>query len=318
LPGGLDPVWPGVLDKGGIFATWGLANAYAGGLVLLLPLVAARAAVVRGRARWAHVGLLAAGLLALVWTGSRGGWLGAVAACAVALVALGARVRAHRSVGLLRPSRRSVAVLGVLGLAVVVVAGPALVGRLSVRERAVVGSVAMHVDLWAVGIRMAQKHPVTGIGLERYVNLYRSTLGPAVLGAERTMEVVARNPRATGPVVTSDPPVPYRDVRQLRRWAAASPHSVPVAIAAGAGFPALALYVALFALVLVAGVARVVRGDPRDALLAAGALAAVSGHLVTDLFVAGEPAAGAIAWLLAGALAARGVRRGRWGGRSRA
>ncbi len=304
---GLDPLWPGVLNEGRIFSTWGQANAYGAGLVLLIPLVVARGATARGRSRWAYLLVAAAGVLALVWTGSRGGWLGIVVAGGVAGGALLLRARVRGPAGLPRPGRRTLLALGAVGVAVTLVAAPVLVARLTVRERAVVGSVAMHVDLWAIGLRMAQEHPVTGIGLERFGDLYRATLGLAVLGTDRTMEVVAQNPRATGPVVTTDPPVPYRDVRQLRRHGAASPHSVPIAIAAGAGFPALVLYAALYTVVLAAGVARVVRASPRDAFLAAGALAAVAGHLVTDLFVAGEPSTAAVAWLLAGALAARGT-----------
>lgn len=313
---GLDPLWRGVLDKGRIFATWGQANAYAAGLVLVLPLVAARAACASGWARWAGVLLVAAGLLTLAWSGSRGGWLGIVVAAGIAGGALLLRARLRGAVGLPRPAARTLLALGALSVAVALVAGPALVARVTVRERAVVGSVAMHLDLWAIGLRMAQEHPLTGIGLERYAALHRATLGPTVLSSDRTMAVLARDPLAVGPVVTSDPPVPYRDARQLARRAPASPHSVPVAIAAGAGFPALVLYVALFTIVLAAGVARVVRGGRRDAFLAAGALAAVAGHLVTDLFVAGEPSTGALAWLLGGALAAQGVGAG-WARRVR-
>ena len=101
--------------------------------------------------RWFHriaaiapIGIL---LLAIYYTGSRGGWI-------TTLVLIGAWVAARRKV-----SRPKIAALGVLAI-LFVIAGP----RYLTSTRDSSKSAQHRVDMWAEGLEMVQQNPLLGIG----------------------------------------------------------------------------------------------------------------------------------------------------------
>jgi len=94
--------------------------------------------------------------------------------------------------------------------------------------------------------------------------------------------------------------------KKLARFRAESPHNVYLAIASGAGFPALAAFVVLIGSCLALGV-RAVRGSTAAVRVAlAGLFGALTVHLVTIFFMTAEPATFALFWILLGAMAGLG------------
>ena len=278
----LDPIWD-VLNRGRIFSTLGQANNLAAYLVIALPLVLGLAFTARTRPpRIVFIVLGGAIVATLGLTLSRGGYLGAAATLATfAILTL-----RRPALTLRRPTvtRRRIGAFGMVA-AVVVLLGltPPVAdsaGRILDRARQVAdgetGSGALHLDLWAVGVRMTVDHPLLGVGPEMYPAAF-SQYRDAVLPAERAAIVARFRPE--------------------------SPHSVPIAIAAGAGVPALAAYLTVIGLALVAGLRRWRRAAPRDRILVAGLIAAVIGHLVTDLFMTAEVSTSWLFWVLLGTLA---------------
>jgi hypothetical protein len=274
----LDPIWH-VLDKGRIFSTLGQANALAAYLVLALPLSVALALMARRPSRRILLSLPAFLIVVvLALTLSRGGYLGAM----VAMVALGALF--------VRPSWLTRRRLGVAAVLVTVVAAvgvsPLLAPSLSrVVQRAAEtvdlaeGSAASHLDLWAVGVRMAADYPLLGTGPEMY---------PALVAQYRNRAL------------------PPNRAAIMARFRPESPHDVPIAIAAGAGLPALLAYLVIVAGALMSGWRRFRIGSPRaERLLLAGLLAAAVGHLFTDLFMTAEVAGSWTFWVILGILAVR-------------
>jgi O-antigen ligase len=154
-------------------------------------------------------------------------------------------------------------------------------------------SVRRHLGLWAVASRIALAHPLTGIGQETFPDVFPQYAN-SVLGADgvRTFEGVRPE----------------------------SPHNVYLAIAVGAGLPALAAYLAIVG----AAIATIVRtikmrrsGWTRVGL--AAVLAAIGGHLVTDAFMTAELTSSWLFWILMGAgvaIARQEARRTLDGGRS--
>jgi O-antigen ligase len=270
-----DPIWD-VLNGGRIFSTLGQANNLAGYLVLALPLVVTLALMKAGWRR--GMLLLLAGLVvvALGLTLSRGGYLGMAAAVTVYGLLL-----------LRRPmlTRRSVlSALIAAGLVIAVAASPPFVGssarvmtRIGQIAQVSRGSVASHLDLWAVGVRVAADHPLLGAGPEMY---------PVVFPRYRD----AYLPRKRAGILA--------DVRPE------SAHNVPIAIAAGAGIPAAMAYLLLVFGVALTAWRRARRADLPHRLLLAGLLAAAVGHVVTDLFMTAETSSSWTFWVLLGALCA--------------
>lgn len=275
----VDPIWD-VLNRGRVFSTLGQANNLAAYLVLALPLVLGLAIATESRPARIALLVLGTGIVgALGLTLSRGGYLGGAVAIATFALLVARRPEVDRR----RLAR------AVVGVAVVVSTVAALIlvppvansaGRILDRARQVTdveaGSGALHLDLWAVGIRIAADHPLLGVGPEMFPAVfpqYRDTVLPA--------------DRAT----------------VIARFRPESPHSVPIAIAAGAGVPALAAYAALAAIAMVAGLRRCRRAATRERVLVAGLLAAVAGHLVTDLFMTAEVSTSWLFWVLLGVLA---------------
>jgi len=158
------------------------------------------------------------------------------------------------------------------------------------------------VDLWRVAIRMAADHPLTGVGPERYGDAFHATLGPVELPVNRLADRAGQSWDLVGPVIAEPPPIDYRHAARIARWRPASPHSVPLALAAGSGLPALAAFLVVGVLALAGGVRRLLGAPPAQVALVAALFAGLLAHLVADLFVAGELAAGWTGWLLAGAL----------------
>ncbi len=310
---GLDPIWQGELYGGTrIFSTMGQSNALAAVLVMAIPLATPQALRHVGMARVVFTAAVVLMAAALVLSLSRGGYLGAAAAAIVFVAGLGAlRLRESRDRALRDPldtasgaatvgagpagpagpartgrrPRRAVLAVATVGVAVLLVGVAAVtamtLGSTVGRRVATIGdasepSTAGHLDLMAVGIRIALDYPVLGIGPEMY---------PAVFPGYR------------------DRVLPADQAAILAGFRPESPHDVPLAIADGAGIPALALYVLLIVVSLVSGARRFAAAPRVEALLLAGVLAAVAGHLVTDLFMTAEPAGSWIFWALLGALA---------------
>jgi O-antigen ligase len=271
----LDPIWH-ALDRGRIFSTLGQANALAAYLVLALPLAISLGLALPWPRRVAAC--MAAGLIAvaLALTLSRGGFIGAVVGLAVFCGTL------------LRPSMLTRRRLGSAGVALVLVAMVGLlppvqasISRVVDRARTTAdlaeGSNAGHLDLWAVGIRIAADYPILGAGPEMYPVLFASY---------------------------RDRVLPTARAKAMARFRPESPHNVPIAIADAAGLPALLAYLAITCGALVTGRRRLRVGSSTERLLLAGILAAVIGHLVTDMFMTAEVAGSWTFWVLLGVLAA--------------
>ena len=132
-----------------------------------------------------------------------------------------------------------------------------------------------HLDAWHVAVRIAADHPVLGTGQETFPDVF---------------------PRYSHAVLPPD------RAAALDAYRVESPHNVYLAIAAGAGLPALLAYLGVLAAV-VAAVARAARRTSerwlRCALVAI--LAAVAGHLVTDAFMTAEVTGTWLFWVLMGA-----------------
>jgi O-antigen ligase len=276
--GGIDPIWP-TLPHDRVFSSIGQANALAAYLVLAIPLVVAL--VRRGRASQlavaAVVGIM---LLALAFTLSRGGYLGAattVALMTTAIVLWRPQLVTRRAVG-------TAAFIGLALLAWILVVPDARAVAERVIARALLtaelseGSTRMKLDLWAVAIAISADHPLVGVGQDSYVLVF-DDYPNQVLSPERAAV--------------------------LAEWRPESPHNVYLALADGAGLPALAAYLAIIA--AVAG--RLVRAlrtthEPYGWLIAAALLAAIAGHLVTDLFMTAETTGSVSFWTLLGTGAA--------------
>ena len=269
----LDPIW-NTLDKGRVFSTIGQAEWLGAYLVICLALGAGLLWQVRASWRWAALASLGIILVALLLTLSRGAYLGAGVAALVFAIAM--IPNAH-------PSRRWLAALPILA----VVAGAALLLP-PVRDEAQViasraasttdlseGSIADRLDLWQVGAEIAIDHPLLGTGPETYTQIFPQ----------------------------------YRDrMPESRRsfWLAyspESPHNVYLAVADGAGLPALATYLVLIGAILLelGRTCRRSRDLAARAMLAA-LLAAAAGYLVTDLFMTADVTGSWLVWLLLGAV----------------
>jgi O-antigen ligase len=271
----LDPIWD-VLNNGRIFSTLGQATNLAAYLALALPVVAALALAAGGWWRLALLALAAAITVALGLTFGRGGYLGAAAGLLAFAALVGRRPRVTR--------RCAAVVLGSLAAfaAIVAVVPPAadFAGRVADRARqmnASESSAAIHVELWLVGSRMALENPLLGVGPEVFPVAF-PRYRDKVLAPERAAVLARHRPE--------------------------SPHNVPIAIAAGAGIPALAAYLALVLGVLIMGWRRVRAASPPLRILLAGLLAAAVGHIVTDLFMTAEVSTSWLFWVVLGVLSA--------------
>jgi O-antigen ligase len=284
---GLDPIWdaPDRVYPGRALSTIGQPNALAAYLVLATAAAAGLWLGVSSISR--RLGAVLALVICLllsahIVTFSRGG--------AAGLLAAGIVFMSWR-----RPDRRLVRRLavGVAGCLILVltlawVAPPIRAGVASLwgRARFVVqgASLRQHVALWNVAAHIAADHPLLGTGQETYSQVffqYRDT--------------VLELPQA----------------RLFWGIVPESPHSVYLALAAGAGIPALLAYLGLITCVILT-LRRSIRatgpGSRRSAMLVA-LLSAMVGHLVTDASMTAEVTSTWLFWVLMGA--ALGVTRNR-------
>jgi O-antigen ligase len=271
---GWDPIWDELYPPGRVFSTFGQPNALAAYLAMTLPVAVAMAYVVRARARILVWGAVALSSAALLFTLSRGAFIAAAAAVALALV-----LRAHRGFPRALQQNYAVVGLGIVAVALSVVIVPSFRdGSVRAADRIAAlgeiadgGSVQMHVDLWRVGTAMALDNPLIGIGPEMFPEefpVYRDS----VLEPDRAAVFMASRPE--------------------------SPHNVYIAIAVGSGIPALALYLGILFGTVAIGVAalrRTVAGRLRTLLL--GFTAAIVAHAVTDLFMTAEPVGSWLLWV---------------------
>ena len=258
---GLDPIWEGFLPGGRVFSSIGQSNALAAYLVLVLPLAGALAVAFGRRVRIAASVAVALIATAFVLTLSRGGFLGFLAAAAV--LAVGARRR-------LRARPRLVALVAASAL-VAGIAAVVLVDPLRARVEVAGESFRFHVDAWHVAARIAAEHPALGTGQETFPDQF---------------------PRWSHEVLPPD------RAAALDRFRVESPHNVYLAIAAGAGLPALAAYLAAVAGCVATLVAAIRRRPPASAVLPLALLAAIVGHVVTDAFMTAEVTSTWLFWLL--------------------
>ena len=276
---GLDPIWdaPDRVYPGRALSTIGQPNALASYLVLATAAAAGLWVGVSGasRRRRAVLALVICLLLAAhIVTFSRGGAAGLLAA---GIVFMSWR-RPHRR--LVR--RLAVGVIAslilVLALAWEVPPVRAAARSLWGRARPIVqgASLRQHVALWSVAVHIAADHPLLGTGQETYSQVfffYRDTV------------------------------LPPAQARLFWGIVPESPHNVYLALAAGAGVPALLAYLGLITCVM-RRLRRAVRaatpGSRRGAMLVA-LLAAMVGHLVTDASMTAEVTSSWLFWVLMGA-----------------
>lgn len=274
----LDPIWR-ALDPERVFSTIGQSNALAAYLVLAMPLTLALAAGRHVAVQALITALVVLELTALALTLSRGGFLGAGVGAAVLAVALWPRRReivSRNAVGI-------VATAAVVGAGLIITVPDLRAGA----ERAVdrvfrpgeveEASTSAHLDQWAVGLAIAADYPLVGTGQDTYVLLF-DDYRDAVIEPERA-EV-------------------------WRKYRPESPHNHYLAIAGGAGVPALAAYVAIVALAGWRAIAGLSAAERRAVVAAACMLAAIGGHLVTDAFMTAETAGSVLFWILLGSCAA--------------
>lgn len=268
----LDPIW-NTLAGGRAFSTIGQAEWLGAYFVICLALGAGLLWHVRSRWRWAAVASVGIIFIGLLLTLSRGAYLGLVVAGAVFAVTM--TPGAH-------PTRRWLWALPVLvvALGTAIAFAPIrneaqlMLTRAASTTDLTEGSIVGRLDLWQVGVADAVDHPFLGTGPETYTEIFPQ----------------------------------YRDrmIENRRQfWLAyspESPHNVYLAIADGAGLPALAAYLILIGASLVQLARNCARAPSRETrAMLAGMLAAAAGHLVTDLFMTADVTASWLFWVLLGA-----------------
>jgi O-antigen ligase len=237
--------------------------------VLLAPVALGVAAERRERPGWRRAaGLAAAGaLVALLASQTRGAWLGV----ALALVVAGPRVASRARAWL---ADRSWIVVAALALVAVAALVPVAARTATALDPDAPGGRG-RVDDWVVAARVVAAHPVTGVGPEGYRIAAPAHLDDGYARRHGRDEVVDRA------------------------------HNGPLDVAATAGLPAGALYVAVLGGV-VASAVRVVRRCP-DPVVVGAALGVIAwvGHLAVSFPIAEvDP----LAWLLAGVVVAAATR----------
>jgi O-antigen ligase len=141
----------------------------------------------------------------------------------------------------------------------------------------------MHLDQWAVGAAIVADHPLLGTGQETYVLMF-DAYRDDVLAPDRAA--------------------------LLSHFRPESPHNVYLATAAGAGVPALLAYLAVIGAAVACAIraAASAAADTNTRIFVAAGLAAIAGHLVTDMFLTAETSGSVVFWVALGAAAAAGVR----------
>lgn len=270
----LDPIWA-YPERGRVFSTLGQPNALAAYLVFGIP--AAAALLVRHQTGWFRgpmvlsIGMMVA---ALVLSFSRAGYAAFVAVVSMLLLPLWRGLRD----GVARSMFVSSLIIGATLIPFIHPFRTALIevparaaSSLDIQER----SVQEHLALWAVAVRVIVDHPVLGIGPEMFPEMF---------------------PRYRDLVLTSD------DASLFIGKRAESPHNVYLAIAIGAGLPALVAY-----FTFLVGCSRELlracrdRGSPERRIALLAVLAAVVGHLISDVFMTADVTSTWLLWLFLGA-----------------
>ena len=275
----LDPVW-GVLNKGRIFSTLGQANVLAAFFVLVLPCIGVLAVMGPRLLRALAAGSVVLGLAALGLTLSRGGYLGLLAGLVAMAAVIAPSVRT--SVRFDRRWVRAGALVAVAAIVLLVAIPPARQQAVRVLDRAASivntrdSSIASHLDLWAVGLRIMFDHPVLGTGPDTYALVF---------------------PRYRDRVLTAE------RAAFMERFRPESPHNVYLAISTGLGIPALIAYLALIAMVLVRAVRSVLLTTGPIRIVGVALIGAIVGHLVSDAFMTAELTGAWLFWTFLGAAA---------------
>lgn len=275
----LDPIWTN-LDSDRAFSTIGQANALAAYLVIALPLTVALAVRRSFAVQIPLAGLVILELAALAFTLSRGGFLGAVlGAIVLAAVTWPRRGELISGRGLaLAGFTAAVAVTLVAGVPDLREGAERVLDRVFRPGEVEDASTSAHLDQWAVGAAIVADHPLVGTGQDSYVLMF-DDYRDAVLEPERA--------------------------RIWQKYRPESPHNHYLAIAGGAGLPALTAYLGIVLTSALLGIRGMRRsGDARTWTVGAALLAAVAGHLVTDAFMTAEATGSVLFWVLLGALAA--------------
>jgi O-antigen ligase len=273
---GLDPIWKGQLPSGRVFSTIGQANALAAYLVLAIPITAALARTAGRVLRFAALVAVGAMIGALVLTYSRGGYVGLLLAAAV--LTYGEMDRIRLPWGTARAYVGGALVAVALAFALVAPLRSTVAGAWdSASHDSALDhgeSFDRHLDLWRVAVEIVEDHPLVGTGPETFPDQF-ARYGPAV--------------------------VPAATMSYFEQFRVESPHNNVLALAAGAGIPAVIAYVAVLI-----GLARTLwrraRRETDPAMRAAimGIVAAGAGHVVTDSFMSAEVTGSWLFWTLTG------------------
>ena len=264
---GLDPIWDGYLPGGRVFSSIGQANALAAYLVMASPLGVALLTGVPASVRVVVLASIGAMTAALAFTQSRGGYLGFLAT----LIVLAVGWRRVLLASLRRPRYVVAGALSVVALLVAVAISVGGQERLTSSD----SSIRFHLDAWRVAAQVAVEHPVLGTGPETFPDVF---------------------PRYSHDLL------PANRAAALDAFRVESPHDVYLGIAAGSGIPALVAYLAVivgFFVVAIGTLKRVAR-DLELTLVAA--LAAVTGHLVADVFMSADVTSTWLFWVVLGAV----------------
>ncbi len=273
---GWDPLWAD-LENGRTFATIGLPNSLAAYLVLAGSVTAAVARTSQRPAIWLPQ-LLVQGA-ALVTTLSRGGLLGAAVAGSVLIMMVRRRDVA-------RPGRRrwKFAAAGIAAAALVIPGVRTTVGDTAARVTSAFSgqntSVRQHVALWDVAWTATFRDPLVGSGPDLFPLTYAATAGDALDTDQQAL---------------------------FDGFRPESPHNVPLALASGSGLPSMLAYLAFVAMAVVAGLRTWRRSRGLNATILAGLIAAVAGHVTTDMFMTAEVSGSWTFWAILGAIVAVGA-----------
>lgn len=264
---GLDPrPFPKI---GRVFSTIGQPNALAAYFVVTIPISVALAwSATSAASRRVLVGVSGVSIAGLVWTLSRGGYLGLLVA---GLLFVGLyRVRARRW-PLLAAAIISAVTVGVL---VLTPARNLPDSTQADAPTADLGRRSDHLSLWRVGVAIAVDHPLFGTGPETY---------PIVFPEYR------------------DEVLDEATAKYLSQFRPESPHNVYIATASGSGFPAMVALVVVLVLAEQHVLGGFKQGSDEAWPILLGIAAAMAGHMVTDLFMTQETTGSWVFWVLAGA-----------------
>lgn len=265
----LDPWW-NELPQGRSFSTLGQPNSL--GAVLVVLGVIAAVSIPEQPRRWRGAAMVVsvAALLGVVASASRGAILGAIAAGLTVWLVRRPRLNL----------RRTILVLAAGGLVAVAVSPVRMAASNSI-DRIVAagdtspgGSVAMRLDLWAVGVEMIRLRPVLGWGPDTY----------AIVFPEVDDRVLDAGSKAV-----------------LDQFRPESPHNLFLEVTQGAGLLGLGAMMT----VIGGAVAMIIRGD--DPRVLGLVLPVIVGYLVAAQFMTSEWASSTLFWLVLGVGVGRSV-----------